>query len=398
MKYRILPLAALLALSTASFAQTDKAYAVTSETKGHYIWNVIREVDLSTGKVIRTLYAPNQAAEMRIQSTTGDKFNANNAYITSNGVAATAYDAAHNRLYFTPMRGQTLNYLDLTTGKTVVLNGDQNFNTGNKGDEANVITRMCMGADGNGYALTNDGNQLLRFTTGEKPQISKLGQLIDGKKNNGISIHNLCTSWGGDMIADAYGNLWVLTMRNNVFKVNPNTLVADHVGAIKGLPADFTTNGAAVDKEGQVVVSSSVLTKNYYRINLSTLVATAIENEDGSVFNASDLASRYVAYADAKSSSPFALDEVKGNQFVSVYPNPVTNAQLNVTFNKLPAGNYNVEIMDLSGKRIQSNLVATRGIETQRLVVTKGVSKGMYVLKVTNAQGETVYSDKLWIQ
>ena len=38
-------------------------------------------------------------------------------------------------------------------------------------------------ADGNGYAITNDGNHLIRFTTGKKTVITDFGNLIDAETN-----------------------------------------------------------------------------------------------------------------------------------------------------------------------------------------------------------------------
>src|SRR5665811_2539351 len=70
---------------------------------------------------------------------------------------------------------------------------------GNPNDEANHFTRMTIGADGNGYALTNDANHLIKFTTGKKIVITDLGSLVDASSNNNISVHNKCSSWGGDI-------------------------------------------------------------------------------------------------------------------------------------------------------------------------------------------------------
>lgn len=400
MKFRVLPFACctlLAAFTQTASAQSKKAYAITAETKGSYVWNAIREVDLTTGKVLQNIYEPSKARGVNVQTTDGARLTQNNQYLTHSGVAAAAFDAVHNRLYFTPMKGNTLNYIDLNSGNSFVVNADISFNTGSKADEANVITRMCFGADGYGYALTNDGNNLVRFSTGQVPEIKNLGRVTDADKNGNNTIHNQCTGWGGDMIGDAYGNLWIFSMRNNIYKLNPNTLVAEYMGSIKGLPADFTVNGAAVDADGNVVISSAVLTKNYYRINLSTFEATPVANDEG-VFNASDLASSNLAYSAAKTAPTSSMPETRGNQFVSVYPNPVTNKQMNLSFNKIPAGTYTVELTDLTGKRIQTNIITTRGFETQSLAVGRNAANGMYVLKITNAKGETVYSDKLIIQ
>jgi hypothetical protein len=61
---------------------------------------------------------------------------------------------------------------------------------------------MVIASDGNGYALTNDGNHLIRFTTGKDPVITDLGALTDDASNANNSVHSR-KGFGGDMIADA---------------------------------------------------------------------------------------------------------------------------------------------------------------------------------------------------
>lgn len=400
MKYKVLPLCSLvvaLLCGTNADAQ-NRAYAVTGETVGQFNWNAIREVDLTTGEVLRTVYDPSKISRTVVRTTDGGELEKNNLHVTSNGVAAAAYDKKSNRIYFTQMRGNTLNYIDLSTENVVVVNADTRFNTGSKNTEANVITRMCIGADGFGYALTNDGNQLIRFSTGKSTEVQKLGQLSDAKSNGNISIHNQCSGWGGDMIADAYGNLWVFAMSNNIFKINPKTLVAEHMGAIKGLAAGFNTNGAAVDDEGNVVLSSAVLHNHYYKLNLSTFTATPLQN-NGGVFNASDLASGNLAYSAKQTQTlPSVVEQLKGNRFISIYPNPVMNHQLKLSLTKLPAGKYTVELSDLSGKRIQTNQLETTGTEIRSFSIEPSAAKGMYVLKVVNAEGTPVFTEKFVLQ
>ena len=143
------------------------------------------------------------------------------------------------------MRGTELRYFDLNEpkGKVVYNQKDLLLSTFNRYDEGNVITRMTFAADGTGYALTNDGNHLIRFNSSENASVTDLGALTNGIKNGEMSVHSQCTSWGGDMVGDAFGNLYLVTARNNIFKINPKTSVADYVGVIKGLPAEFTSNG-----------------------------------------------------------------------------------------------------------------------------------------------------------
>jgi hypothetical protein len=56
---------------------------------------------------------------------------------------------------------------------------------------------MVFSSDGNGYALNNGGSHLVRFTTGENPQISDLGELNDAPENGDMKISDANTSWGG---------------------------------------------------------------------------------------------------------------------------------------------------------------------------------------------------------
>ena len=65
MKKAILPSMAIAAilLSSTSFGQANKAYAITGEVKGSVNWNTVREIDLATGEVIRTIYDPANAIQ-----------------------------------------------------------------------------------------------------------------------------------------------------------------------------------------------------------------------------------------------------------------------------------------------------------------------------------------------
>lgn len=381
-------------------AQSKKAYAITADVKGSYNWISVKEIDLATGDVVRTVYDPTVQTPFQLKTVDGNILAARGAgdIPTVTGVAAAALDEKNQRLYFTNMRGSELRYFDLRSNTvTVVINSDQNFNTGQKNDETNVITRMAIAADGFGYALTNDGKSLVRFSIEGKPVVTNLGPVRDDSKNGGVSIHNQCTSWGGDMIADAYGNLYVFSMRGQVFRINPNTRVADHVGAVTGLPADFTINGAAVDAEGNVVVSSATNTSNYYRVNMGTLNALAVAKTGENVWNASDLASSNLAYRGGLNNTS-VTPEVKGNNEISVYPNPVASSFINVSFAKVTPGKYTIELSDASGRKVISQVAEISGVQNQRINLPKSTAGGMYLVKVINADGKAVFNEKIVVQ
>ena len=53
------------------------------------------------------------------------------------------------------------------------------------------------------------------FQYRNKPVITELGNIIDAE-GNAVSIHNKCSSWGGDMVADAFGKLYVISANHQV--------------------------------------------------------------------------------------------------------------------------------------------------------------------------------------
>ena len=393
MKKVFLPLSALIALSVNVSAQSARIFAVTGDSKGNVTWNAFREISSADGSLKSTIYSPSSKQPINYQSLLNRNVTPTTEPAIS-AVAASAYDAKTNRLYYTNMRGNTLNYIDLNEDAlTIVNNSDAIFNTGDKfKTEANIITRMTFGADGAGYALTNDAEHLIRFTTENKSVVTDLGRLIDGANNGANSIHNNITSWGGDMVADAFGNLYVLNMHNAVYKVNTQTLVADYVGTIKGLPEGFTTNGAAVDENGDLIVSSAIYTTSYFKVDIASLtVTTPIKGEEG-VYNASDLASSNLLYQSKVTSPELAVIK----EHVSVYPNPAVGKTFQVKVSSANNDKYSVKVTNLSGKVIyESSIVANASLKVK---LPEGVSAGLYFIKVTNTANQAIYNEKVVVE
>jgi hypothetical protein len=434
MNNKILPtlaIAAILFSNTTNAQGSNRAFAITGETRGSFNWNVVREIDLSTGEVVKTYYDQSLLPKFEIVNTQNTKLLSETenkvrrtslpimsaAFSTTQtgkgkapvartimpmgqGVAAAAFDAKHNRLYYTTMRGTDLRYFDLnsSTGK-VIFNQTQPLFEGNRFDEANVITRMAFASDGYGYAITNDGNNLIRFTTDQKPVISNLGQLVDGKNNGTISVHNQCSSWGGDMVGDAYGNLYMITMRNHLFKINTQTRLADYIGAVKGLPGEFTSNGLVVNNDGELVISSAAISDSYYKVNISTLEATKIKNAGDKVYNSSDLANGNLLYQKSRTIPNLPFAELLGNQNVSIYPNPVAHKFFNVQFDRVTPGRYNLVLTDAAGRSILAKTlnINAKG-QMERVNLPRTSASGMYLIKLTGADRQVVYSNKIIVE
>lgn len=421
MNCKLLLLSLVTASSLTTLAQnSNKAFAITSDGSADYVWMNIRQVDLGTGQVTKTIFERSKSNFVLTDVNSKRAVNQTNSnpnifmskdYPTGSLVAAAAYDQRNNKLFFTPMRIGELRWVDLNvkdeTPKFYTITSDV-LAFGNNSpmsiDESNHITRMVIAADGNGYAMSNDGNHFIKFTTGKKPVITELGALIDDEKNAGISIHNKCSSWGGDMLADAFGKLYVISASRNVFVIDIDTRVATFKGTITGLPANFTTNAAAVNAEGKIVLGSANVFSGYYVASIDDLKATPIEGSDRQ-FNASDFANANLLLqkeADAARKSGGilpALDNAFSNSDKLVFPNPVKGSSFSVLFDGQKAGRYTIVLTDISGRNLQTQIAAiSKGTQTETITLQFKPTKGMYLVKVLNENKELVFTEKVMIQ
>ncbi len=396
------------------FAQDNKAYAITGSGNGDFEWMNIRQIDLATGSVSNNIYERGKTNFQLLDAVSKKQISESNALnarqagvaaIPTNLVAAAAFDQKHNKLFFSPMALGELRWLDLSSGldnlKFYTIQSAL-LNPGVSTDEANHFTRMTIGADGNGYALSNDGNHLVKFTTGKKVVITDLGSLVDASANSHISVHNKCSSWGGDIIADAYGKLYLFTATKNIFKIDIDNRIATYVGAITGLSGAYTVNGAAVDKDDNVVISSANTFEGFYKVSMKDLAATKL-NTTGQVYNSSDLANANLLYASQLRTSvgtaQLVQREIIGNEFISIYPNPVMNSQFKVTFDKSAAGTYTVALTDIQGKLIMNKEVFVKSTnQVEQIQLKTKPAGGIYLIKISDVNKKTVFADKIVVE
>mgnify|MGYP001164624287 CR=1 FL=1 len=411
MSKRILPTVLALFTVTAASAQQPKttAFAITSAEKGTFNWTDIKQIDFSTGAVTRSVFEAKQPKVTVYHARSGKEIKP----VQQNGVtntaslqvpmlsAACAFDQRHNRLYYAPLFMNQLRYVDLDSKETKIYYFDNEtfIDATDLNNEANHVTRMVIAADGNGYALSNDGNHLIRFTTGRKPVITDLGALSDDPNNGSISIHEKTTGWGGDMVADAADNLYVISAYRHVFKVNIQSKLATYVGEIKGLPASFTTNGAVVDNDGFLIVSSANTPEGYYKVDMNTWQASKIAI-NGTVFNASDLANGNLAFADKKPAVSEVINRpVVRNEKISLYPNPVAINRVYVSFNGKETGRYTLQLVNLGGQLITERVVeVTSQGQVVPFEMKNNLAKGTYMVKVLNNSKKAIFTDKIMVE
>ncbi len=476
MKRKLLLLSAVC-LSVGTAQAQIKAYAITGSQKGSSNWSEVRLVDVATGDELQTIYKNAQEIE-KLNARTGKpiakkELTANSTTVAAPTVtvyrtegdnkmvivrksisptamiqsdapfatssAALAYDKKHDRLYYTPMGINELRYIDMKskTIKVYYFEGESFGALKSRGDVPNQITRMVIGSDGKGYALSNNADHLIQFETDKKPDVKDLGALTDDPANGVNSIHST-GNYGGDIIADAFGGLYLIGANAKVFKIDIKTLTATYKGRIKGLPAGFSTNGAAVEKdgEGSVVVCSSTSTSGYFRFDLQTLQAEKASSGE-TVFNASDLANGFLAYSKknkpeepkeepkqvvavkeqpsepnnttnstatpqntvttAQRGTPQQQQMVEGT--ISVYPNPVTTGVTKVSFKDYVSGRYQVQVMDISGKLLSTQTVNVNNkLQVEELRLPQYISKGSYMVKVINEESKVVGVNPIIVQ
>jgi hypothetical protein len=414
MKYLYLVTLSLSVFTGSLFAQKKQlqAYAITSGIEGQQAWTEIKRVNLLSGEVTRNVFQ-NTTTKFEVLSARNGKSlpvrEEVNGNVVDNGqlpfssfAAACAYDKKHNRLYYTPMYINQLRYFDLNSSQPKVFYFEgENFSKADNLQEAgNHITRMVIGADGNGYAISNDGQHFIRFSTGKDATITDLGPLYDAASNTDISIHNKCSSWGGDMVAAADGSLYVVTANHAIFRIDVSNKEATYITSIKGLPQGYSTNGAVVSDDGKLVVGSAASTESYYEVDMKTWQASRIEGSQG-VPRTADLANGNLAFDKEQLTEPIPLFNRQADEknFISIFPNPVKEGVFRTVFDVQETGRYEMQLFDLYGKAVlQKSVNITYTGQAVEVVIGKPLAAGTYLLKVTSASTKTVQTDKLIIE
>ncbi len=412
-----------------TFSQDTRLFAITGQTSKNLNWTDIRRMDIVSGTMQSVLYENGKTKFSFVNAETGKsvekiKYSASAAKLqqtvpnsisssivlkdispTTLMSAAVAYDKRHERLFFSTMTTGQLVWMD-----ALPKNNEITFYTleqplvynDNFGNESLNVTRMTIGADGQGYALTNDGTHLVRFNTGSQVVITDLGSLSDAENNKGISIHDQVSSWGGDIVADAFDRLYLLTASRNIFKIDIKTKIATYMGAVQNLSPAYTLNGAAVVDNNSVVISSANTFEGFYKVNMNDFSSEKLSPE-GQVFNASDLASSNLLFENEKQknseASSLFSNEIVRSKYISLYPNPVSSGRVIIDFDENPEGRYKIDLTDLQGRMISSKIVFVKNVrQLENFHLSKRQVGGVYFMKISDETGKSVFSDKLIVE
>jgi hypothetical protein len=426
MKKNVLLMASGLFVAAICNAQQNKTmYAVTDQTKTGYGWNMLRSFDLRSNTTSNIILNGATTAELPYAASTKkpiqdfldangniikfylDDSGANFADPFASGVAAIALDSKHNKLFYVPMHIDQLRYIDLADNKVYHVNDKKvtgkTRNADGNNCECNVITRMTTGDDGYVYALSNDAKSFVKINT-KNNKVTKLDALKDDATNasKGVTLADQ-QSWGGDMIATDNGEFYVISVRNRVFKINPANSIATYIKTIEGLPAQFTTNGAAVLEDGAtVLLSSANYTGGYYTLDINNWKVSKLQSaSETSTFHTSDLASCYVVKTTKTKYIDAITPTVVVKNDVAVFPNPALRktGSFSVQLKDMPVGSYTIEIADQLGKVYTNRKVNVTGKnQLENMTILSNMVAGSYLVRIMNNKKEIVGNQKLIVE
>jgi hypothetical protein len=412
LSYKLLFITLPFLINSAQGQSEGFAYAVTGIDIGSSEWVALRTLNTRAGKFSNMLINMTEKKKAlynisahEINATSQPSFSANNASGNNatplnNGIAAIAYDRKSNRIFYVSMNNDQLQYVDLATMTTYPVAGASFSKAGQYVFQAtSPITRLVIAPDNYGYTITTDGNHLIRFTTNGTPTLTHLGDLVDDPHNNEMSIYNTCSNLGGDLVADDAGNLYLITAANRVFKIDIKTRVTTFLATISGLPSQFTTNGAAVDENGKLIVSSSVY-KNGYIIVDPKIWKALPSPVDQFTYYCSDLANSNVLHTNTSTPSIlFFSKSLNRSGNVRIYPNPVLFDEVKIQFNDMPPGKYTIELADPLGRKVlQQKVKITSHTQTALMQISAITAQAFYYIRILNEKNLLVSTEKLAVE
>jgi len=374
----------LLSIGTLTFGQQDLV-ALTGKETSNIVFQDFRALDSKKGITQKVILSaseqPTVFSTKQNRETTEDK--KSNANALASQMATLAVDSRGNLVYM-PLFSSNIYVLDSKTKNVTLV--ENNLSNPTSCDTGSQFSRMTVGADGNVYALSNSGAQLLKiFYKGGKYAVTDLGIVKDDSGNGENQLSKMQTGFGGDMIADNDNNFYVFSAFGSVFKVSLNDMKAKFIGKIKSLPENFSINGAAVNSEGKIILASA---KGgvFHSLNLETLQAEKMNNNlDMPVY---DLGSSYVLKSNK------TTVEINKND---IYPTKVSEGFVNVRIANNQKGNANVKVYNASGNLMSNQTITNISNSENRIELGKLIS-GIYLVNVESENGKVIISKKIIVK
>lgn len=271
------------------------------------LYNQVRKFDVTTGLSQGTLYFGNSSTATCLEIGNPTPLTSGTLLKNARGVAL---DRRNLRLYYTnTITEENLAYLDLTANPvtaniwpaaTPAILEPGATTTGQ------IITRMCFSSEDIGYALTDNGQDLIKFvvpaTGTDGPVITHLGPLVNDPVNGAGDV---LAETGGDIWGDSNGRLFLVTGSAKLYRIIPATQVATYIGTITNLPTGYIVTAAADAADDPLFtgisgvyitasrpLNATSLSYGSYNVDLTTMSATQLSTSATSTA-ATDLASYF---------------------------------------------------------------------------------------------------------
>ena len=197
------------------------------------------------------------------------------------------------------------------------------------------------------------------------------------------------------MIADDDGHLYLITAVNNVYQVTISSLETKYIGKINNLPEKFFANGAAVDHDGKIMLSSSTFNDSYYKVDPASWKAVEFRPKAG-VYRSADLANSNLLMVSKKNNSSKFYAGNKG--LIKLYPNPAEKGRFMVRLTNIEPGEYYLQLTDVLGQNLlHRKIVVSASSQTETVSIPPQSSIGFYQVKIVNTKNKQVFSEKLLV-
>lgn len=345
--------------------------AVTGLEKGKIEFHDFRKIDLNNLENSPIIFAKSDdlkfVSESNKKSCTCDRF-----------IAAMTIDTKGD-VFYLPMSDSRLMMIDAHQKSGNLI--EFKVSSVDPKNQATHFARMTTGSDGMMYALNNDGTELLRVTS--NGTVVNMGS-VRGMQEIANQLGEQKSIFGGDMIADAFGHLYVLSAMNQVIKIDLKNLTSEWIGKINGLPANFTTNGAAVTREGKIILGTTS-NNGLYEVDFETLEAKFVADYNLPIY---DLASNYFLKQNEKNQLANAAS------FYSLYPTIVKTSTLSIVSKSQEKSVLSIGIYDLNNKEIFTQNLSLNFSGEFPIHLNGRLQPGIYILKAVNQNGNEVINTK----
>jgi carboxypeptidase-like protein/type IX secretion system substrate protein len=94
------------------------------------------------------------------------------------------------------------------------------------------------------------------------------------------------------------------------------------------------------------------------------------------------------------------ISNIINNDTVKIYPNPVhTGSTFNIDFNVKDAGEYNIEVVNISGQPVmQKKIYLNSKQHIEQITCDSHIMQGIYFVQVVNTGNKKVYTNKMLVQ